>query len=116
MNQIMLIKPYFFEGMETWAFDDWDVELMHEPFVEGIPEMIDDFVKDIPNAKKGFKLLFSGSPFPGYQRVLEKLRPEFDGCWYRDPSNGLEGWLCPAMFRYFKVAPDKIYLKAEKLK
>jgi len=32
--------------------------------------MINDFVKDIPNAKKGFKLLFSGSPFPGYQRVM----------------------------------------------
>jgi hypothetical protein len=29
--------------MDTWAFDDWNVELMHEPFVEGIPEMIDDF-------------------------------------------------------------------------
>jgi hypothetical protein len=29
--------------MNTWAFDDWDVELMHEPFVESVPEIIDDF-------------------------------------------------------------------------
>ena len=58
LNQIMLIKPYYFEDIDTWAFDDWDAELMHEPFVEGIPEMIDDFVKDIPNAKKDLNFYF----------------------------------------------------------
>ena len=70
MNQIPVIKPYCFEGKDAWAFDDWDVELIYGPFVEAISEMINDFVKDIPNAKKRFKLLFSGSPFPGYQRVM----------------------------------------------
>ncbi len=30
---------------------------MHEAFVEGVPAMIDDFVKDIPNAKKDLKFL-----------------------------------------------------------
>ena len=70
MNQIPVIKPYYFEGKDAWAFDNQDVELIYGPFVEAISEMINDFVKDIPNAKKGFKLLFSGSPFPGYQRVM----------------------------------------------
>ena len=26
---------------------------------------------------------------------------------------GLEGWLCPALFKYFKTAPREIYVRAE---
>jgi hypothetical protein len=25
----------------------------------------------------------------------------------------MEGWLCPALFKYFEVAPKEIYAKAE---
>jgi hypothetical protein len=25
----------------------------------------------------------------------------------------MEGWLCPALFRYFDEAPEEIYVKAE---
>ena len=32
--------------------------------------MIDFLVKDIPNARSGFRLLFSAAPFPGYHRKL----------------------------------------------
>jgi hypothetical protein len=25
----------------------------------------------------------------------------------------MEGWICPAMFRYYKTAPKNLYVKAE---
>jgi len=72
--------------------------------VSGIPEMIDTMVADIPNAEKGFRLLFASEPFPGYQVKLEKVREEYEGVWYRWADNG-EGWICPALFLYFPEAP-----------
>ena len=45
-NAITIIEPYWFH--DTWVFDDDSVGLDKEPFVAGIPEMIDELVKDIP--------------------------------------------------------------------
>jgi hypothetical protein len=41
-NAIMVIAPYRHEG--TWVFDDPSAGLVKEPFVAGIPEMIDILV------------------------------------------------------------------------
>ena len=113
-NQILVIKPYWHFG--TWVFDDLTTDLVQEPFVSGVPEMIDDLVKDIPNARQGFRLLFSSAPFPGFQRKLQWVRTEFDGNWYRTEEPPMEGWLCPAMFLYFNEAPAELYVKAEELR
>ena len=80
-NQIQVISPYWLHG--TWVFDDSQAGLVQEPFVSGVPEMIDDLVADIPNARNGFRLLFSTAPFPGFQRRLEWVREEMGGNWYR---------------------------------
>jgi len=64
-NAIHVIVPY--RHASTWVFDDPRVGLSQEPFVSGIPEMIDTLVGNIPNAEKGFRLLFASAPFPGYQ-------------------------------------------------
>ena len=80
-NAIYVIVPY--RHASTWVFDDPRVGLSQEPFVSGIPEMIDTMVTDIPNAEKGFRLLFASEPFPGYQVELEKVREEYEGVWYR---------------------------------
>ncbi|MCL1467528.1 DUF6717 family protein [Argonema galeatum] len=112
-NAMMVIFPYRYE--HTWVFDDEGVGLVREPFVSGIPAMIDILVQDIPNADKGFKLLFSVNPFPGYQAELVWLREEYGGNWYRWHQKNMEGWLCPALFKYFSEPPIKIYSKAEKL-
>ena len=109
-NALMVIFPYQYEG--TWVFDDSAVDLVKEPFVFGVPEMIDELVNEIPNASKGFKLIFSKKPFPGYQQKLSWVREECEGNWYT--INGKEeGWLCPALFKYFDIAPQEIYVKAE---
>lgn len=109
----MVIFPY--RDQYTWVFDDKSVGLVREPFVLGIPEMIDILVQDIPDADKGFRLLFAANPFPGYQAELLQRREEHSGYWYRWELKNREGWLCPAMFKYFSSAPPKIYCKAEKL-
>jgi hypothetical protein len=71
-NAIMVIAPYRYQG--TWVFDDASAGLVKEPFVAGVPEMIDVLVKDIPDAGEGFRLLFSAKPFPGHQKELRWLR------------------------------------------
>ncbi|MFB2921255.1 DUF6717 family protein [Aerosakkonema funiforme] len=112
-NAMMVIFPY--QHQSTWVFDDDRVGLIHEPFVSGIPQMIDLLVQDIPNADKGFKLLFSGNPFPGYQAELVFVKQEYGGNWYCWQDKNMEGWLCPALFKYFNQTPNQIYCKAEKL-
>lgn len=114
-NQIMAIAPYWSDDLQTWVFDDPAVDLVQEPFVSGVPEMMDDLVSDIPDARRGFRLLFSAGPFPDFQRKLTRLREEFDGWWYAAEEPRLEGWLCPALFRYFDEAPEEIYVKAEQI-
>ncbi len=111
MNAIGVIAPYKYEGM--WVFDDPAVGLNWEPFVAGIEKMIDQLVASIPNADNGFRLLFSASPFPGHTVRLEWRREESGGNWYFCPQFGLEGWLCPALFKYFDTAPPELYARAE---
>ena len=113
MNQIRVIRPYRLHG--TWVFDDDRVGLVQEPFVSGVPEMIDDLVRGIPRSESGFRMLFSSSPFPGFQRHLTWKCEEFGGNWYRMEDSAMEGWLCPALFRYYETAPANLYLRAEAL-
>ena len=110
-NILTVIEPYWHQG--TWVFDDESAGLDKEPFVKGVPEMIDDLVKDIPNARSGFRLLFSSVPFPDYQLELTRVKEEYGGYWYGAKNKSAEGWLCPALLRYFRTAPDIIYVKAE---
>ena len=110
-NAIMVIAPYWYNG--TWVFDDASAGLKREPFVAGVPEMIDVLVKDVPNAKEGFRLLFSAHPFPGCQKKLSWLRGDMGGNYYKLDDPPMDGWICPAMFRYYKSAPRKLYVKAE---
>jgi hypothetical protein len=111
VNSIFVIAPYKWEGM--WVFDDARVGLHREPFVSGADVMMDRLVANLPDATKGFRLIFSATPFPGYMAKLEWRREEFGGNWYYSPEFDLEGWLCPALFKYFPAAPREIFVKAE---
>ena len=113
-NAICVIAPYKHHGM--WVFDDPRVGLVQEPFVAGADEMIDQVVADIPDAKRGFTMLFSDRPFPGHQYELELRRPEHSGNWYYSRQLDMEGWLCPALFHYFPAAPQCIYVQVKALK
>ncbi|MCL4855278.1 MAG: hypothetical protein KJZ78_28280, partial [Bryobacteraceae bacterium] len=58
----------------------------------------------------------SADPCPGFQRKLEWVREEMEGNWYKADQPPMEGWLCPALFRYFEEAPPELYVQAEALK
>ena len=113
-NAIQVIQPYWYSG--TWVFDDPVTGLVREPFVSGVPEMIDVLVRDIPDARSGFRLLFSAAPFPGFQKRFTRLRSDFGGVWYRSDDPPMEGWLCPALFQYFQEAPEQLFARAEPLR
>jgi hypothetical protein len=68
-------------------------------------------VADIPNAEKGFTLIFSRAPFPGHQYRLDWRRVESGGNWYYSADLDMESWLCPALFRYFSEAPAALYVQ-----
>ncbi len=110
-NSIMVIMPYKHAG--TWVFDDETVGLTKEPFVGGIPELMDKMVEDIPDAENGFRLLFSAQEFPDYSHHLTWTRGDHSGNWYYSKEYKKEGWLCPGLFKYYKKAPMDIYVKAE---
>jgi hypothetical protein len=63
MNTLLAIAPFFKHG--TWVFTDERRNLVEEPFVAGVPEIITEIVADIPNAKAGFRLTFSAGAVSG---------------------------------------------------
>ncbi|KJH72305.1 DUF6717 family protein [Aliterella atlantica] len=112
-NLIVAIFPY--KHQNTWVFDEEQAGLKQEPFVSGAPEIIDVLVQILPNVEEGFRLLFSATPFPNYQAELTWIKEEYGGSWYRWEQKNMEGWLCPALFKYFELSSQTIYCKAESL-
>lgn len=113
MNAIMVIYPYKHEGM--WVFDDERAGLEREPFISGADTIIDKAVerKGIRNANQGFRLIFSSSAFPKCDFKFKWVRESDGGNWYYSEEFQMEGWLCPALFNYFDIAPEEIYAKFE---
>lgn len=110
-NAIFVISPYRHHGV--WVFDDSLRGLEREPFVAGIDRIIDRLAESVPNAEKGFRLIFSPTKFPSHTIRLEWRREEHGGNWYYSPQFDMEGWLCPALFKYFDIAPRELYGRAE---
>lgn len=111
MNSINVIAPYKY--LDMWVFDDPKVGLVQEPFVGGADTMIERVVQGIPNADKGFVLLFSSKPFPGSVLRLDWRRSESGGNWYYSEELGIEGWLCPALFKYFLESPKELFVQVK---
>lgn len=111
VNALMVIAPYKYHG--AWVFDDPATGLSREPFIAGIDTMIDKAVATIPNADQGFRAIFGARQFPGSDFKLEWRREESGGNWYYSDEFKMEGWLCPALLKYFPSAPNEIYVKIE---
>jgi hypothetical protein len=107
VNSIIAIHPYKAQGV--WVFDDPKVGLVQEAFVAGADDIIERMVGGFERAEEGFTLLFSANPFPGHQTAFEWRRSEMGGNWYYNAQLDMEGWLCPALFKYFDAAPQRIY-------
>jgi hypothetical protein len=113
MNAINIILPYKWGA--TWVFDDPRVGLDKEPFVAGVPEMIDILLEQ--KGMKGvdrFRLTFSAYEFPGYDEKIDMQSGQVEqGTYYESHTFGRIGWLCPALARYFDQSPQQIYVKFE---
>jgi len=108
-NAVFSIRPYRWQNM--WVFDDERVGLVKEPFVMGIPEIIDKAVAHLLNPDAGFTVLFNNTGLPSADVVLAKLNTDSGGTWYEQEATGLKGWLCPALFKYYPEAPERLYIK-----
>lgn len=109
-NALRLIHPYRDEG--TWVFDDRATGLVKEPFVAGIDLLLDRKADEL-GAGDRLTLIFSDASFPGANVHLEWVRAEGGGAWYREAGSGQEGWLCPALYRYFEEAPSSLWIEAK---
>ena len=79
----------------------------------------------IKGYESGFVLKFSDSEFQGSQMMVSRQREQNGGNWYKLEQINLdgkglvkspvphEGWLCPALFKYYDKAPQKIYVRVE---
>ena len=109
MNVINVIQPYWY--LDMWVFDDPRVGLSAEPFVGGADAMIDRVTDHLPDARRGFTLVFSAAWFPDHEYRLRWMREDGSGNIYGSEELGAEGWLCPALLRYFDRRPDDIYVQ-----
>src|SRR2546423_1023733 len=57
--------------------------------------------------------MFASEPFPGHQFRLDWRRSDGSGNWYYALGLELEGWLSPALLRYFPEAPKAIYFQVK---
>jgi hypothetical protein len=110
------IHPYVSEwdGQRVWVFDDPAKGLINEGLVSGTDRILDNYrFARFPNGEKGFALRFSDQAFAGVDMRFdwvrtgtgEGLAEGVEGNWYTSKALGFEGWLCPALFKYFDTAP-----------
>jgi hypothetical protein len=109
MNVVSVIFPYRLEGV--WVFDDAATGLVREPFISGADKILDVLTERIADAANGCKIIFSARPFPGYTARFVWTRGEYGGNWYRWPEQEMEGWLCPALLKYFENPPKEIFVQ-----
>ncbi|HTE18814.1 MAG TPA: DUF6717 family protein [Armatimonadota bacterium] len=107
-NSLRVIHPYRLAG--TWGFDDPATGLAREPFVAGIDDLLDRKAREV-GAGDELTLTFAERAFPGANVHLEWIRDEEGGAWYYDAEADAEGWLCPALYRYFDEAPEALWLQ-----
>jgi len=98
---------------KIWVFDDPQREVFNEALVSGVPELIQHFVGE--EADKA-QIIFADHEWPGAMACLKRVEiPEeksFGGTWYM-AENGMMGWLCSCLQKYFPVSPDEFWFSVE---
>jgi NAD-dependent deacetylase len=107
-----MIEIYKWEGF--WVFDDARVGLVKEGLINGTNLIIDELVKGC-GKQKSYNLIFSNVPMFGYIELtwLKMENSTEGGHWYHSEDLNLDGWLCPALYLYFKEVPEKLYINIE---
>jgi hypothetical protein len=108
-NSLFTLDPYWTEG-GSLVFDDLDRDLIAEPFVCNIDEMLAAAAAlSGVDPTCGFRVRFSASSFPTSKFSLLWQREEYGGNTYWSPELEQEGWLCPALYKYYEDAPWELH-------
>ena len=115
MNALYVISPYQVSGQ--WVFDDSSKNLEKEPLVSGADTLCSKLFGEYGD----FNAIFSDSVLPSWDFRLKKNIEKdcMSGTWYKlatdliNEDEGLDVWLCPALFRYYPTAPDVLYIKGD---
>lgn len=118
-NKMMGISVYWADDLGLWAFDDKKHNLVKEPFLQDMTNIISDAVvsylqKDVDK----FRIMFSAKEFPGSHSKLTFKKEEDGGAWYeyqKYDGELMEGWLCPALYSYFDKTPETIHFRVENI-
>lgn len=122
-NAMLTLTIYKHDGL--WCFTDEARDLVHEPFVLGMTEIITHVISEfqIKSKTENYRVIFSAEKFPQYQGYLYYQYPEHGGTWYclktvlqeEAGQDDLKGWLCPATLKFFELFPKSIYFKVESI-
>ena len=106
-GNIITVKPYWHN--QVWVFDDPVRGWWAKPFLGPSPEVVDQMLRQarLP-LRQSFVIAFADRDWPGvgYRFVLDWVRENSQGHWYR--WNGMER-LYPALVQYFDAPPKQIY-------
>lgn len=112
-NALYVIHPYRMAS-GLWAFDDVTRGLVAEPFVTSASQILDMLANSV-GERDNVNVVFSDQPFQDHQHVFRLASGgdrEFGGSVYANDQLGLEGWLCPALLKYFPQPPESLYVAA----
>ena len=90
----------------VWCFNDEDLDIIAEPFVGEINDMIDMYAK----GKEELTIYISKEPILNGTLSLTRVEDEFEGM-YRLDGTDIVGWLCPCLLRYFPNYINNIYVR-----
>jgi len=117
-NSLFCLEPTR-NNFGVWSFNDILTNLRNEPFVGETNDLIDAMVlesgRTLERASKGIALIFSAGPFPGAQCALTLEETCPSGTTYICDKFKLKPWLCPAFFKYFPTAPERLYAMVKNL-
>lgn len=106
-NSIMTLDLY--KTQNAWVFDDPTFDIVREPFVLGISEIISSYLDE---GATTCTIFFSHQAFPTCETLTLDFE-EADGGWYSVQSSGMRGWLCPVTRIYMNGIPENIYMKVQ---
>lgn len=99
---------------KNWIFDDKNLDIHKEPFVEGSSEAIDFAIKELKLDLKSSKLLIASTEKfeKSFETKLFHFNKQTNWSTYFLSGFGIHK-LCPVLLKYFKKPPKKIYFTVE---
>lgn len=89
-----------------WFFDYKPLDLVQEGLTDGVPEVITNSLQ-LVNQTPPCSIWFSDSPIFNYS--LSLIGPMRNGHQYFWQQQNKFCWFCPALLKFYKSAPEKIW-------